>query len=230
MMNNTPFAYHPAILERFQTIAGVTILAKGLANQLSPVNLLDLYRIEQEKVKHQIGETPLSDLPTLAGWRSAFRQFGVDPTQYRNAAEALLRRLTKKGDIPSINTLVDCCNLISIRYALPVAAIDMKQVSGTITVQFADGTEHFNPLGEDQPGPPTAREVIFMDEKRMVVARRWCWRQSVESAAGLDTTEVLITIEAQDASGQQVVDQAGYELQALLQQYTGGEYQIARIV
>ena len=39
----------------------------------------------------------------------------------RSAAEALLRRLTKQGSIPSINTLVDIGNLVSIRYALPVA-------------------------------------------------------------------------------------------------------------
>jgi len=229
-MTNTPFAYHPDILEKYPSLAGVALLATGLVNRPSASSLLDLYRIEQEKVKHQIGETPLSDLPTLAGWRSAFRQFGVDPTQYRNAAEALLRRLTKKGDIPSINTLVDCCNLISIRYALPVAAIDLKHVSGTITVQFADGTEHFNPLGEDLPGPPASGEVIFMDENRMVVARRWCWRQSVESAAGLDSTDVLITIEGQDSTGQQVIDKAGKELQTLLQEFAGGEYRIARIV
>ena len=35
------------------------------------------------------------------------RGFGVDPTQHRTAAEALLRRLTKKGDIPSINMIKD---------------------------------------------------------------------------------------------------------------------------
>jgi DNA/RNA-binding domain of Phe-tRNA-synthetase-like protein len=39
--------------------------------------------------------------------------------------------------------------------------------------------------------------VIFTDEKDVVIARRWCWRQSEESAAREETTDVLITIEAQ---------------------------------
>jgi DNA/RNA-binding domain of Phe-tRNA-synthetase-like protein len=46
-----------------------------------------------------------------------FTRFGAKPTQYRCAAEALLRRLAKHGDISPINTLVDIGNLVSIRYA-----------------------------------------------------------------------------------------------------------------
>ena len=49
-------------------------------------------------------------------------------------ALALLRRLTKKGDIPSINAVVDICNLVSIRYALPVAAFDLAAITGGVTV------------------------------------------------------------------------------------------------
>ena len=52
-----------------------------------------------------------------ASKHEAIRGFGVDPTQYRSAAEALLRRLSKSGEIPSINALVDLGNLVSIRYA-----------------------------------------------------------------------------------------------------------------
>ncbi len=225
-----PFQYHPDIPIRFPLLSGVGILGNHLANQPSPAALVDLYRGEQTVVLQRLGTTPLSDLPTLAGWRSAFRKFGVDPTQYRCAAEALLRKLTKKGDIPCINAIVDCCNLISIRYGLPVAAIDLRQVTGTVSVHFADGSEHFNPLGEDQPGPPEAGEVIFSDEKKLVLARRWCWRQSVESAANLDTTQVLITIKSQDPSGESIIDQAARELRDHLQQFVGGEYQSQRII
>lgn len=224
-----PFQYHPEIPSRFTKLAGVAMLGHHLVNLPTPPALVDVYTREQELVKTRIGSTPLSELPTLAGWRAAFRQFGVDPTQYRCAAEALLRRLTKKGDIPAINAIVDCCNLISIRYALPVAAIDLRQVQGMVTVHFAQGNEHFNPLGEDQPGPPEPGEVIFSDDKGMVVARRWCWRQSVESAAGLETGDLLITIESQDASGSAVIEQAMTELRDLLQQFVGGEYDFSRI-
>jgi len=229
-LNKIPFQYHSDILARFPALCGAAILGENIKNMPTPDELALLYREEQAAVKDYLGNQPLSDMPTLAGWRAAFRQFGVDPTQYRSAAEALLRRLTKKGDIPNINAIVDCCNLISIRYALPVAAIDLKQVKGMVTVSFADGSEHFNPLGADPPGPPEPGEVIFMDEARMVLARRWCWRQSVESATGMDATRLLITMEAQDPTGERIIESALNELKQLLERFTGGFFTGRRIV
>jgi len=109
------FQYDPAILARFPTITGGVILAQNMANGLSPGSLQTMYQAEQQAALQRIGTTPLSQIETLAAWRSAFRGFEVDPTQYRSAAEALLRRLTKKGDIPSINLLVDLGNLVRDR-------------------------------------------------------------------------------------------------------------------
>lgn len=172
----------------------------------------------------------MSEIETLAGWRAAFRIFGVDPTQYRSAAEALLRRLTKKGDIPSINAVVGICNLVSIRYALPVAGIDWHSLQGSITVLFASGKEFFTPLGETVPEHPEAGEVIFIDKAQLVVARRWCWRQSEESAARESTQEALFTIEAQHNGGKDLVSQAIGDLHALLLEYVGGVYEITPLI
>src|SRR5438270_13198800 len=135
------FQYHPDILTRYPQIVGGAILAQNVTNGPTPTRLQELYQAEQQLVLHRLGSTPLSQIESLAAWRRAFRGFGVDPTQYRSAAEAILRRLTKKGDIPSINTLVDIGNLVSIRYALPVAVFDTQDLEGAVTVHFADGTE-----------------------------------------------------------------------------------------
>lgn len=221
----TTFSYDPEIINSFPKLAGTALLGTGLKNSPSPENLRQLYLEEQRRVLEKIGSTPLSELETLAGWRAAFRLFGVDPTQYRCAAEALLRRLTKKGDIPSINMLVDICNMVSIRYGLPVAAVDSRAVQGGITVRFAKGDERFLPLGAVEPEHPEVGEVIFSDENGLLVARRWCWRQSEESAAREDTQRVIFTIEAQHTGGAETVRQAAADLQALLAEYVGGEYQ-----
>ncbi len=138
--------------------------------------------------------------------------------------EALLRRLTKKGDIPSINMLVDLCNLVSIRHALPVAAFDTRALTGALTVQFADGSEHFTPLFEQAAEHPEPGEVIFADEKKLVVARRWCWRQSDESATRADTTGAIFTIEAQHANGRDHVKAALQDLLELLQTSVSGNF------
>lgn len=218
----TVFQYHPEILSRFPLIAGGVLVIKGLINRPSTPEVFELYQNEQQKVLERLGSTPLSELPTLAGWRVAFRAFGVDPTGYRSAAEALLRRLTKKGDIPSINTLVDLCNLVSIRYGLPVAAIDTRQINGQITVRFARGDEKFVNLGQAEGDHPASGEVIFTDEKEVVIARRWCWRQSEESAARETTSDVIITIEAQNQGGMELVRNAIADLKKLLATHVGG--------
>ncbi len=218
------FQYHPAILARYPAIVGGVILAQGLSNGPTPASLLESYQAEQQRVLQRIGETPLSQINSLAAWRSAFRGFGVDPTQYRSAAEALLRRLTKKGDIPSINTLVDLGNLVSIRYALPVAVFDTRTLQGAVTVHFADGSERYTILGQNEVEHPDPGEVIFSDETGLVIARRWCWRQSETSAAQADTTEAIITVEAHHATGHRDIKAALNDLQELLMKYAGGTF------
>jgi DNA/RNA-binding domain of Phe-tRNA-synthetase-like protein len=131
------FGYDHEILERFPAVVGGVIHADGVSNRPAPAELTAAFQAEQASVKERIGETPLSELPTLAAWRGVFRGFGVNPTKYRSAAEALLRRLTKQGELPSINALVDLANLVSIRYALPVAVFDQRDVTGGTTVRVA---------------------------------------------------------------------------------------------
>src|SRR5579863_358354 len=122
------FQYSPDILTHFPNVVGSAIFVQDILNGPTPEYLQAQFQAEQQATLQRIGNTPLSQIPSLAAWRSVFRGFGVDPTQYRSAAESLLRRLTKKGDIPSINALVDLGNLVSIRYALPVAVFNTRAV------------------------------------------------------------------------------------------------------
>jgi DNA/RNA-binding domain of Phe-tRNA-synthetase-like protein len=217
------FIYTPNILIQYPTVVGGVIAVRGVKNGVTPDALKLRYHAEQAAVKARIGDIPLSELPSLAAWRVVFRGFGVDPTQYRCAAEALLRRLTKQGDIPSINTLVDVGNLVSIRYGIPVAILDTAHISGGINVHFADGTERFNDLGSSESMHPEAGEVVFTDEAQVVHARRWCWRQSAQSAAREDTTDILITVEAHHSDGRAAVTAAVDDLRRLLAEFAGGE-------
>ena len=218
------FQYHADILARYPAVVGGVILAQGMTNGPTPTSLQAMYQAEQQATLQRIGNTPLSQITSLAAWRNAMRGFGVDPTQYRSAAEALLRRLTKKGDIPSINLLVDLGNLVSIRYALPVAVFDTHALHGTITVHFADGSERYTTLGENEVEHPEPGEVVFSDETKLVIARRWCWRQSEDSAANAETRNAIITVEAHHAEGHQDVEAALDDLLELLRKYAGGNY------
>ena len=218
------FHYHPDILVAHpQLVAGV-IFGQELDNGPTPPALLTAYQAQQLDTRNKIGDTPMPELPSVQAWRNAFRSFGVKPTQYRSAIEALLRRLMKHGDIPSINTLVDIANLVSIRYTLPVAAFDTRSLEFPVCVRFSDGTEHFTPLHQTESVHPDLGEVIFSDQVKTVIARRWCWRQSAESASRSDTRSAIITVEALHPNARADVESALEDLQTFLREHSGGKF------
>jgi DNA/RNA-binding domain of Phe-tRNA-synthetase-like protein len=214
------FAYDGALVERYPTIRAGVIHATGLANGPSTPDLLDEYQNEQRAASERLNATAIADLPSIAAWRRAFTRFGAKPTQHRNAAEALLRRLAKRGDIPTINTLVDIGNLVSIRYAMPVAVFDQANIAGgSTTVRFATGAELFTDLGSTESVHPDPGEVIFVDNDNVVSARRWCWRQSAQSATSATTAEALIVVEGHHDTAGRDVESASADLTSLLASY-----------
>jgi DNA/RNA-binding domain of Phe-tRNA-synthetase-like protein len=215
----TLFRYDAQVAERFPTVVGGIVHARGVRNGPAPPALTDAYLAQQAATLDRIGATPLAELPSLAAWRRAFSAFGVEPTRYRSAAESLLRRLTKQGEIPSLSLLVDLGNLVSVRYGLPVAVCDQRDVTGGTTVRFANGSERFTDLGTEDVVRPEPGEVIFVDEAGLVSARRWCWRQSAQSATREDTAEVLVTVEGLHEGAAADVEAAVADLEALLAEH-----------
>lgn len=210
------FDYDDAVIERYPTIRAGVIRATGLSNAPSPSQLLEAYEAEQRVVAERLKASSIADLPSIAAWRRVFAASGVEPTRYRNAAEALLRRLAKHGVIPTIATLVDIGNLVSIRYAMPVAVFDRARIAGSITVRFATGTERFIDIGAIDAVAPEPGEVVFTDRDDVVCARRWCWRQSAGSATTPTTSEALFVVEGHHDTAGRDIGSALADLASLL--------------
>jgi DNA/RNA-binding domain of Phe-tRNA-synthetase-like protein len=222
MDESAAFGYDDAVLREYPTIRAGVVHASGVASGLGPPDLVAAYQAEQHAVRERLRTLAIANLPSIAAWRRAFARFGAKPTQYRSAAEALLRRLDKHGDIPSISTLVDVGNLVSIRYALPVAVLDWNKVAGGITVRFASGDESFADLGSSETVHPEPGEVIFVDADDVVSARRWCWRQSARTATGPDTVEALFVVEGHHETAGEDVTSALTDLTDLLAAHQPG--------
>jgi DNA/RNA-binding domain of Phe-tRNA-synthetase-like protein len=138
---------------------------------------------------------PHSEFPEIRAWRRAFARMGLKPTQYRCAAEALLRRYAKEGSLPRIHPLVDLCNAASLAYAVPVAVLDLARVDGDLEVRHAGGTETYVTFGGDVENPEPG-EVSYVDGSGRAHARRWTNRQSGYSAVRDGTASVLVVAEA----------------------------------
>jgi len=75
--------------------------------------------------------------PPVAAMRKLFRGAGCDPTRYRPASEALLRRLVKGAELPAIHPLVDVNNCLSAELAVPCCV--MKEGSLGTSLVFRPG-------------------------------------------------------------------------------------------
>ena len=190
------FEHAPAIWHAFPALVPGILLVDGIHPNIDITpQLAPLFA----RTRTRLAGVTEADLPEVQAWRRAFSQMGLKPTQYRSAAEALLRRFRKEDALPALHPLVDLCNAVSLAFALPVAAIDLDQVTDWIVVRYADGDERslaFDGAAEH----PEPGEVIFADAAREVHARRWTFRQSRRSTVSAATRRALIVSEGLHAT------------------------------
>ena len=199
------FFHNPAIWQAFpQLVAGLLLVEHVAPDSATSPHLERLLARSQER----LGATTESELPEVAAWRRAYAQMGLKPTQYRSAAEALLRRFRREGTLPTLHPLVDLCNAVSLAYALPVAVFDLDGVDTFLEVRRATGTEDYLAFNGEVEHPEPD-EVIFADAAAHVHARRWTFRQSRRSTVSEQTRRVLIVSEGLHAN-------AGHDVPALI--------------
>jgi DNA/RNA-binding domain of Phe-tRNA-synthetase-like protein len=156
--------------------------------------------------RSRLAERPEGELPEIQAWRRAFSRMGLKPTQYRCAAESLLRRFRKDGALPEHHPLISLCNAVSLAFAIPVAVFDVSKITGHLQVRYAAGDEQYLTFSGDVEHPDV-HEVIFADQASRAHARRWTNRQSGLSAVQNSTTAALIVAEAMHDSASSDVPQ-----------------------
>jgi DNA/RNA-binding domain of Phe-tRNA-synthetase-like protein len=198
------FGHDPSLHAQFPGLRAVAISA-----QLAPTP--DSAAVSARVVEHLrhaaelIADGPESARPSIQAWRTTFAALGLKPTQYRCAAEALLRRLRMNGDLQRVHPLVDLANAISARTAIPVAVFDLDRVVGDLTVRRATGGESYTGF-DGRVEAPQSGEVVFADDAAVAHSRRWCHRQSAQSAVTGATSRVLIVAEAMHERAAQDLD------------------------
>ncbi|MCW3845139.1 phenylalanine--tRNA ligase beta subunit-related protein [Micromonospora yasonensis] len=168
-----------------------------------------------DTARARLAAGPEGGFPEIQAWRRAFARMGLPPTRYRCAAESLLRRVRREGELPRLHPLVDLGNALSIGYAVPVAVLDVERIGGDLTVRPAGGGESYQTLGGDEERPEPG-EVIFADTSGRAHSRRWTHRQSGWSAVRDGTREVLVVIEAMHDGGAETVRRMLAELTDVL--------------
>lgn len=186
------FQHAPEIWSDFPELAAGVLAVDGITADVTVNERVAAY---QRVADDRLGSGTESDLPEIQAWRRTFSKMGLKPTQYRCAAEALLRRYRKDRSLPEIHPLIDLCNAVSLAFATPIAVFDVSRIKGSLEVRYATGDESYLTFSGETEHPEPG-EVIFVDIEKQAHARRWTNRQSGLSAMRKETSSALIVAEA----------------------------------
>jgi len=186
------FCHSSEIWRDFPALVAGVLSAEGITKDASVgVRIAKFDAIAESR----LATNSEGQLPEIQAWRRAFSSMGLKPTQYRCAAESLLRRFRKEKSLPPIHPLIDLCNAMSLAFAIPVAVFDVFKIAEYVEVRYATGSEVYLAFSGEVENPD-AGEVIFADSAGRAHARRWTNRQSGYSAVRDETTSIMIVAEA----------------------------------
>lgn len=93
-----------------------------------------------EEFKNKLTIETLKEISGIAATRRIYRICGKDPSRYRPAAEALIRRILQGKTLYQIDTLVDLINLASMKYGYSLGGFDADKFAGN-TLELGVGKE-----------------------------------------------------------------------------------------
>ena len=126
--------------------------------------------------------------------RDAFRNLGINPHKSMCSIQALMIRISKSGEIPHINPIVDICNALSIKYILPVGVHDVDNFNGDLEIRGAVESDTFVPFGSEEVEHPEVGEIVYVSGDE-VKTRRWTWRQGEKSEVTEETSNIFVPID-----------------------------------
>lgn len=175
-----------------------------------------------EKFRRELTTESLKELTSISATRRVYRAFGKDPSRYRPASEALIRRVLQGKELYQRDTLVDLVNLASIAYGYSIGGFDAdKFVGDTLTLGIGREGEPYEGIGRGMiniQGLPVYRDALggvgtpTSDNERTKMS--------------LETHHLLVLINGYDGNEQRVRENAEY-IQSLLRKYAqsdGGKY------
>lgn len=164
-----------------------------------------------EQLRSSLTTESLKKLSGIAATRRVYKACGKDPSRYRPASEALIRRMLQGKELYQIDTLVDLINLASIKFGYSIGGFDAnKFVGDTLTLGIGKTGEPYEGIGRGTlniEGLPVYRDAVggvgtpTSDNERTKIT--------------LSTTRLCVLINGYDGNETQVRANADYILHLL---------------
>ncbi len=200
----------------------------GANNAEANAEIASFLRESVEKCTDFYSGKKVKNEPELQPYREAFRSMGINPNRYMCAIEALMTRIAKGQGMPTINTIVDLGNAVSLKYHLPIGAHDLDtMIDGAFGVRVSVDGDTFLPFGAEEREPVEAGEVVYATGSH-IRTRRWTWRQGDEGMITEKTSHMLYIIDGFESNLDAILE-ARAELAELAEKHLGGKVKIGMI-
>ena len=158
----------------------------------------------------------IKEMAAIEATRRVYRACGKDPSRYRPAAEALIRRVVQGKELYQIDTLVDLINLASMKYGYSIGGFDAdKFVGDTLALGVGEPGEPYEGIGRGMlniEGMP-----VYRDQKGGVGTPT---SDNERTKIDITTTHVLVLINGYDGNTETVSANADF-VKSLLERYAG---------
>jgi DNA/RNA-binding domain of Phe-tRNA-synthetase-like protein len=199
------------------------VLAQELHNGASPASLLAELRAQESSLRAEVQGNP-AEHPRIAAWREAYRRFGARASDFRSSIEALTRRVLRGDALPSINSLVDIGNLLSLRYLVPVGVHPVPEEAAPLRLRLTQPGDSFLPPDGGPAESPADGEVVFAHGSS-VLTRRWTWRQAALTLTLPETQAVFFNVDALEGVADEALGAAQRDIEQLVRTHCGGRTQ-----
>jgi DNA/RNA-binding domain of Phe-tRNA-synthetase-like protein len=154
-----------------------------------------------EDYRKRLTTDSLKVITSIAATRRIYKLCGKDPSRYRPAAEALIRRILKGQELYRIDVAVDLINLASMVYGYSIGGFDADQIVGNVlNLGIGQKDEPYEGIGRgvlNIEGLPVYRDEVggigtpTSDHERTKIT--------------LDTTHLLVLINGYDGNEENIV-------------------------
>lgn len=203
-----------------QEIASVCPSFVGAAVEAQVVNtpfcaaLWEEIHALEATLRQQLTTESLKEQPSIAATRRVYKACGKDPSRYRPASEALIRRMLQGKELYQIDTLVDLINLASIAFGYSIGGFDAdKFVGDTLTLGIGKEGEPYEGIGRGMLN--IAGLPVYRDAQGGVGTPT---SDNERTKITLATTHLTVLINGYDGNSEQVAANARF-IQDLLRKY-----------
>lgn len=199
----------------------IATLVVGVANRRSDDDFDALRNESLAQLRTDFAGDAWKEDPVLRGFREIHARAGVSNRDFPSASESLVRRLARKGDLPSLNLLVDIYNLVSLETRLALGAHDARHIAWPVVLRRTRGDERYLPIGASVPESVRPGEYAYVDQEE-ILCRLEC-KQVVKTCVQETTHSVFFILQGNLATPPSQLEAGWNRLFELTSRFCGGE-------